>query len=134
MSWCCQLSQLRGEARDPALGARPSAARTGARTWVQGRGCKETADGGTRIGKAGPGGPAAPEGGLWRGVSIARPPRHATAGAGVGAGPRTPAKAERQPTPPPLPAQVSVDRLDHVLDHLLGVAEHHHGLVHVEQL
>ena len=26
-----------------------------------------------------------------------------------------------------------LDRLPHVLNHLLGVAKHHHGLVHIEQ-
>src|SRR5664280_1772678 len=29
---------------------------------------------------------------------------------------------------------ISLDRLDDVLDHLLRVAEHHHRLVHVEEL
>jgi len=29
---------------------------------------------------------------------------------------------------------VLLDRLGHVLDHLLGIAEDHHGLVHVEEL
>ena len=27
-----------------------------------------------------------------------------------------------------------LDRLHHVLDHFLGIAKHHHGLVHVEQV
>ena len=32
------------------------------------------------------------------------------------------------------PRYVLLNRLDHVLDHLLGVVEHHHGLVHAGQL